>query len=52
MYASEIRTVLNSDTKTLKSERYTYTNSSAVAAYANANGVVSSLLLTTPLALA
>ena len=38
-------TVLNSDTKTLKSERYTYTNSSAVAAYANANGVVSSKLL-------
>ena len=38
-------TVLNSDTKTLKSERYTYDNSSAVAAYANANGIVSSKLL-------
>ena len=38
-------TVLNSDTKTLKSERYTYTNSSAVAAYANANGIVSSKLV-------
>ena len=37
--------VLNSDTKTLKSERYTYTNASAVAAYANANGIVSSKLL-------
>ncbi len=38
-------TVLNSDTKTLKSERYTYTNSPAVASYANANGIVSSKLL-------